>query len=296
MRVFLDCPPQMSQGIFRVVNAMKANLPLGVTLSSLEEADLVVLHVVGVQNFSPTTIPEQIQAIRERGQRYAIMQYCLRTTENPTPDFWAPIWQDSCCTWSYYDIGAFVGAANFWCKAKVYHAPLGVDQDVFRINEHAPKIFTIGTSGWVAETEGVREANAAVEAVGGYQWHLGPDLGLGPRAAWGTKLSDAAVAQRWNECEYVAGLRRVEGFELVAWEGLLCGARPIVFDAPHYRRWFGDLAEYVPEGTTEEVTAALTALFRGPYRPVTGVELKAAAVITNWPLLLAGFWKRVVVK
>jgi hypothetical protein len=291
MIVYLDPPASMSKGIHRVADAMKKHLPPEHVCGPLEQADLVVFHVVGVQNFDEVSLTDRIAECLARGQRYAMIHYCLKTTENGgDPAFWSPLWDGAACVWSYYDLRDVIPS---WHTRPVcfYHAPLGVDQDVFKINERARKLFTIGTSGYVAETEGVLEAYEAVQRVNGFMFHLGPDFGLGALCAPQTGLTDRQVADRWSECEYVAGLRRVEGFELPAAEGILCGARPIMFDQPHYRTWFDGLAEFVPED--DNLAESLERIFRGPYLPVSEEQLEEARRRFDWARLTAGFWERV---
>jgi hypothetical protein len=296
-KVYCGIPDSMSRGVRRIADALVRYAPPNVQIVTDDaEADLVIFQVVGVQNFSDESLPQKILIAKQRGQRYAIWHLCVKSTENPDPRFWAEIWQDACCVASYYDLGAYVGANNFWVKSKFLHTPLGVDDQltVWRPRHCFERIFTIGTSGYIAETEGAAEAAAAVHAVRGYQFHLGPNLGLGPRVMYKHDLTDEQVAQAWNECQYVAGLRRCEGFELVAAEAVLCGARPIMFNAPHYTRWYGDLADYVTESTPDNVAGALASLFRGPYRAVEQAEIDYARTVFHWPTILDKFWKRVV--
>jgi hypothetical protein len=74
----------------------------------------------------------------------------------------------------------------------------------------------------------------------------------------------------------------------------VCGARPIVFDAPHYRRWYEPWAEFIPEGSGEEVTNALIGVFeRGP-RPVTREERQEANYRFDWANIVPDFWKGVL--
>ena len=293
MKVFQLCPPAFGVGVKRVRDNIGAHAPNGVHfVETPAEADLVIYHVVGVQNMTDTPLDDLIRII---GKPYAIVQYCLRTTEKPTADFWLPLWRGARLVWSYYDLDRWAFDQVGHTFPNFYYAPLGANADVFKPSSDA-KRFTIGTSGFVAETEGVAEAYAATRAVRGAMFHLGPDLALGRRVASLVGLSDEAVARLWSECAYVAGLRRVEGFELPTIEGLLCGARPVCFDAPHYRHWLGDFAEYVPEGDFTSVAQALTALFRGPYRPVTTAEIEAAKVRFDWRTFVHGFWERLGVR
>jgi hypothetical protein len=77
-------------------------------------------------------------------------------------------------------------------------------------------------------------------------------------------------------------------------EGMLCGARPIYFDRPHYRLWFDDLAIFIDETNNREDTVmALKKIFDGPYKPMTDDEIQLARRRFNWKRILDGFWEKV---
>ncbi len=300
MKIYNEVPKDISKGIGRVRDALKLHAPDSVTfVGDRVEADLIVHHVIGVGNLDPE-MPLH-ERIASDGKPYAILQYCLRTTENGGDyAYWGPLWAQAECVWSYYDLFAHsrpAMSADFSVEDQFefYHAPLGVDPVFTKPLEGVPKLFTIGTSGYIAETEGVLEAAQAVKRQDGWQFHLGPDFGLGLKSVAQHNLTDAQVARRWHECDFVAGLRRVEGFELPAAEGLCCGARPILFDAPHYRQWFGDAGRYIPEGTFEDVVHAIDEILgMSAAAPVSRLEREWAARQFDWARLVPEFWKRVL--
>lgn len=293
MKIFLAPPKRLSQGIHRVARAMTRYKPDWASLvDTPEEADLRVLHVVGLQDMEEWCA---------KGP-YALIQYCLKTAEehvsgaalNPesNPGRWLPIWQRAKSIWSYYDLNAYVretrgveGLSNF------YYAPLGVDGDVFVPSEPVRKRFIIGTSGYVADSEAVGECHSAARYVDRMQLHLGPRLPLGSGVTYINSVSDEQLAEFWSQCSFVAGLRRFEGFELPALEGLMCGARPIMFDAPHYRAWFDGHAEFIPEAEPAVVTEHLIRLFEQPVRAVTPAERSHALQKFDWKNLVTGFWE-----
>jgi D-inositol-3-phosphate glycosyltransferase len=306
MRAFVSAPAGLSRAMTRVANALAEYAPIpqpdgsGVQIVKTEaEADLVVLHVIGEEGIT------EAKRLHDAGKKYAIIQYCLRSTQKPDTNDWLETWKNAELVWSYYDLyqlcaedgndGESLGSElvdfNF------YHAPLGVDNDKFRHWTSVPKRFEILTSGYVAESECVHEALDAIRHLPNNpkMYHLGPDniftiqdkdrfvkTGLG--------LDDDTLAQMYSRSRYVAGLRRVEGFELPAAEGLLCGARPICFDKPHYRKWFGTWAEYITEGSPQEVSAQLLAIFQGEYRAVTEQEVSDAKKAFDWGFLCGNFW------
>lgn len=278
MKVYLEPQDWMSQGIKRVAAALTTYRPEGVrVVGDREKADLEIVHVVGWGSF-----PEGFG-----DRKHALVQYCLRTTEDGSPARWLDLWREAEVIWSYYDLAAYVGSDDFG----FYHAPLGVDGSVFRPVGDGRRPFTIGTSGYVAETECVEECAKAAASVGGAMAHLGPDLGF-PSVNCKKGLSDDGVARLWSSCERVAALRRCEGFELPAFEGLACGARPVAFDAPHYRAWLQDSADYIPELSADELVPLLADLFSQPARPVSESERAAVLERCNWQTLAAGFWER----
>lgn len=284
MKVFLECEAWMSMGIKRVVKALRTFAPPGVEIVvNQSEAELVIVHAVG---------NGQRQHWLEPQVPYAVVQYCLRTTELPNTKDWIPFWEKATAVWSYYDLLAkIVEDGNVAEKGiNFFHAPLGVDP-VFQPSLPVRKTFLVGTSGYIAETEGVKECYAVAQRRQQELFHLGPRFELGGGVTYATGLTDDVLADFWSQCSFVVGLRRIEGFELPVLEGLMCGARPIVFDVPHYTHWFGEFAELVPEVAPEELKQHLFAIMSKPVRPVTPAERSHVAQTFNWKTLATGFWE-----
>jgi hypothetical protein len=287
----------MSRGIRRVADALVRYKPTHVQIvDAEEEAELQIVHMVG---------NGQRQRWHDDPPRpYAVVQYCLRTTELPNTRDWLTVWSRAKSVWSYYDLFHLCLVDNAWDWAgghrdpfNFYHAPLGTDSTTFRPSQPARKNYLIGTSGFIAETEGIREAHAACQRLNRMQLHLGPNLEIGDDITYIRDVPDGVLADFWSRCSFVAGLRRCEGFELPAVEGLLCGSRAIVFDAPHYRRWFEEHAEYVPEtdaATPELLVEALVEVMSKPVRPVTPAERTRITQKFDWSKLVAGFWEAIL--
>lgn len=286
MRVYLEPEGWMSLGIKRVAGALRQFAPKGVTIvATPEEAELQIVHMVG---------DGQRKYWIEPQRDYAVVQYCLRTTELPNTKDWVGVWSRAKAVWSYYDLIAKVIEDGVQADGIVfYHAPLGVS-GVFRPSIPVRKSFLIGTSGYIAETEGVIEAHTAVQRLGKHMFHLGPNLHLGQDITYAHGMQDDELAGFWSLCSFVAGLRRIEGFELPVLEGLMCGARPIVFDAPHYTHWFGEFAEIIPEGTPEEVADSLFSVMAKTRRAVTPAERSRAAELFDWNTIVTGFWEAIL--
>ncbi len=275
-----------ARSIQRITKALATYSPVEI-VNDAREADIVVHTVIGVGNFAATPIDQIIANEVANGQRYAIIQCCLMSTEEKRPDFWKPLWEGADCVWSYLDLRAFAPTYSF----NFHYAPLGVDTVFY--DRNLPREITMVTTGYVAESEGVREVSEAVRRVGGIHVHVGPNFNLGDHSQTMFEVNDETMARLYSRSKYVAGLRRDEGFELPAAEGLICGARPIMFDAPHYRQWFGVNSDYVPEDNFEVVTSAIESILRNPPY-VSGPEKESAAGKFNWSKVVGQFWNRVL--
>ena len=288
MRVFIGPRQGLSRGITRVTEALTKHAPSYIKFVDNDlNADLVLIHAISYANTSMTV--ERLQA---RSQTYGLIQYFLRTTERPLVRGWLPLWEKAHVLWSPLNLKALTEeeGRNSWPSINFYHAPLGVDPSVFRPLGTPQKLYKIMTSGSIAHTESVAEAALATERLGVTQCHLGPEMYLGPHVRCYTGINDERLAYEYTRSEFVAGLRRKEGFELPVIEGLLCGARPVVYDQLHYRQWFSEFAEMIPEGTFDEVVDSLTDLFtRGP-KPVTEEERQLVSERFSWEKLIREFW------
>lgn len=250
------------------------------------DADLVVIPVVGRLD----KVFVQAEAVKRRGAEYALIQYAFKSTQQPDARSWAALWACARCVWSYYDLERMSPR-----QGNFYHAPLGVDSDVFYPRpplSGPPYTYVVATSGRSRLTESVREAAIAAHLVRRKIFHLGSILALGPHGHCAVDITDDQLATFYSDCDWVSGLRRVEGFELPAVEGLLCGTRPILFDRPHYRQWYDGFGEFIPEDSRQVVLDQLVQLFeRGP-RPVTRAEREEAVFRFSWDRILKGFWER----
>jgi hypothetical protein len=288
MKIFVDPPYGLSKAMSRVSLALKTFAPAGHHEVKQEaDADLVVLHIIGW-----TGLEDAVARLQARHQRFVIAQYCLRTTERKHVGAWLDVWKQAEMVWSYYDLMGMARADGVEPPTNVYCSPLGVNATVFTHHPEASdrKHFVAMMSGYVAWSECLNEvAEAAGERP---VFHLGPPLPFGPHVQSMNEIPDESLAGYYRNSQFVTGLRREEGFELPALEGLLCGARPILFDQPHYSNWFGSLAEYIPESTPESVVTSLTALFdKGP-RKVTDDELEFVRAHFQWRHVAEKFWEQ----
>jgi D-inositol-3-phosphate glycosyltransferase len=293
MRVYVKPQKGLSKAMDRIAKGLTEGIDSITAVEDISEAEVVLIHTIGY--------PETVDAIarcKMRKQKIVLAQYCLRTTQEPKTTAWIPLWRECDVVWSYYDLPSLCGedGCDWPSNVQFVMTPLGCDPNVFYPIpglEGVKKTYLIASSGYVQQTECLAEINRAVDLNSGQQFHLGPNLGM-PNCYWQNGLDDYTLCSFYNSCQYVAGLRRIEGYEMPVVEGLLCGARPIVFDRPHYRRWFNEFAVFIPEGTVREVTQALTAVLAQPAQPVTLAERQLALRRFSWPTIARTVWAAAV--
>lgn len=289
MKVYITPSYTNSWALKRVVTALVRYVPYNAKIvANQNAADLVVLHVIGRQDRNRA----RAEHLRTRGQRYVVIQYCVRSTLRPSTQGWLPLWQGSVLTWSYYDLMALCAEDGTSQDFPFYHAPLGADAAVFYPRQHQRQ-YIIGTSGYSWVTESVREAGHAAQRTGHLMFHLGHRLNKRSHIVYASGIDDDALAHLLSQCQFVAGLRRTEGFELMAAEGLLCGARPICFNRSHYKQWFAPWAIFIPERSREQVINNLETIFHSGARPVMRAERDAAKICFDWKTIIGGFWNKV---
>lgn len=287
--VCVDAPSGLSRAMTRVAKALKAHAPSNIKCTNQADADLVVLHVVGYED----TVAA-VERLKARHKAYAILQYCLRTTQKPDVADWMPLWEDAHFTYSYYDLNRLATEDGFPVVPRFFRASLGVDSNVFR-RRTVHKSYVAAMSGYVAASECLNEVVTAAERVNARVFQLGPRLHGMPMHVVDARLgiSDADLSRYYSASDYVTGLRRTEGHELPAAEGLCCGARPVLFDQPHYRDWFGQHAVYIPEGSNEGVVESLVKVFSEDPGPISDAEIEEARSRFHWPTFADKVWAHV---
>lgn len=293
MRVYVDpVPAGLSQAMWRVARVLRETAPAGVQIvDSPLLADLQVIHLIGVDGMQHVSSPS-----------YAALQYCFsaeatadgRNAPTACDSAWMPIWRDAVAVWSYYDLPVPPGI-NF------YHAPLGVNSDIFKMTPAWPqRDIMMLSSGYVsgAGAEAIEACAVAVSRCGGMTAHIGPSRVQGmsqyPEHWYSVMgVTDEDLAGLYRRSLWVSGLRYREGFELPVLEGLACGARPIVFDRQDMRQWYDGHAVFVPECDGDALIDHLTIVLRNDPEPVTVEERAWIVRRFNWQALAAGFWAKI---
>ena len=266
-----------STAIERVENALRIHAPKSVHWTELNESDLVIMHVTG-RNIHRIMEAREYQ---KQGKSYAVIQYSMKSTRNPNPQDWMPLWNGAKAVWSYYDLPT----------PNLYRSPLAADPGIF-FTQECEKKYTVGTLGDYFQAECIGEVHLAVWQTYGKAVHIGKPFDRSPVVDYFADVDNDRMRGIYNSCERFASLRRKEGFEMPAVESLLCGVRPILFDTPDYRQWFDGLAEFIPESGIPETVASLKKMFKKSPRPVTDAEIEETKTRFNWERIVAGFWER----
>lgn len=291
MKIFLEPTGIFSRAMVRIAVNLGRYLPAGYTLTNRRElADLIVLYVIG-----PDAIDAGIQ-LQAKGQSYATVMCCLHTTGLPATT-WGSHWRNAQLVWSYFDLTSVMAQ----CGGRFYHAPLGLDQAfVTPLAVPPPRTPLIITTGYVSGpgAEAIEEVWTAANQLNIRAMHLGPaeiegmkNMPVGWQNVDG--ISDANLAFLYHRATWVSALRHIEGFELPGIEGLACGARPIIFNQPTMREWYGDSGIVIDECSGLALVEQLTELLAFEF-PVTEAERDNAKSRFNWETICRGFWDRVV--
>lgn len=290
MKIYLQ-PDTYSRGIVRVCDALMQYAPSSVELvQNPRDADYEIIHAYGRHD----AIERRIAMLERKKKPYSIIQYAIRSTIRPKVNDWIRMWEKARVVWSYYDLRKLADEDLVSGEFNFYHAPLGVDPEIFKETPRERR-FIVGACSQHALAEGARECSFASKRVQKPMFFLGHELRRGPDVVCCSNITDEEVANYWSQCQFVSGLRRIEGFEFPVIEGALCGARPIVFDRPHYRKWFNEFAIFIPEGSRDQVIDSLESIFKGLAVPITHAEKGIILDRFNWSRIINGFWKEALI-
>jgi hypothetical protein len=220
--------------------------------------------------------------------KYILFQHCLLSADLASFEVWRGIFDHSLMVVAYIDLPALLKTNTF----NFHLTPWGVDTTVFR-NDHRPRTKGLITTGWSLCQEALQECYLAVSRARKSMVNLGADFQFGEGFSAVSRLTDAELCNVYNDCEFVSGLRFKEGFEVSVVEGLACGCRPICFDLPTYRNWFGELACYVPPSQGESLVPRIENVLRYRPRPVSEEEMKLVRETFDWQAITSRFWKKV---
>lgn len=277
-----------SRPLERISSAVIRYAPSTVEFTdTIDGADLVILYAWGRLHH----LEMQIESLKKLKKKYVMLQIGVKTTRNRTAAEWMPLWRSADLVWSYLDLPGYCKVEGNTPDFNFYYSPLGLD-DGFR---KAPvrKKYIIASNGLGYTTESARECILAAHRVGRKAFHVGPIITNRRHVEFSNGMTDAELAKKYSQCEFVSGLRRGEGFELPVIEGLVCGARPILFDRPEAHQWFDGLGIFIRETKRASIINNIEKVFRRGPVPVTNAEITETRGRFNWKPIIEGFWERI---
>lgn len=193
-----------------------------------EDSDVYMVHIIGKHQ-----VPELERKVRNR----VIIQQCYFSANHKLVDY-PSYWKKAALTISFHNLPDYTNE-----KFNFYRMPWGADKRIFRrTNWSEPRDIKLFTTGYVVNSESLDTVFNATKSVGRIMFHTGRDFEWDNRHyRYLEHMTDEELVAVLNRTQYIACLRKVEGFELLGIEGLFCGARPIVFDLPTYDA-YGDHA------------------------------------------------------
>lgn len=240
-------------------------------------ADVQILHVVCQDDFEFLA-----------HQNYVLLLHCYAGVYKPS---WAPIVRDAVLVLSAYDLSAVAARDRF----RFHRSPYGIDERVF-YDRRLLRDRTVLTTGYVRYWEAISECREAAMTVGTgppYATHIGKSFWRDGSVEEHENVTDDELAALYSRVRYVSGLRRREGFELPALEGLACGARPVCFDTPEYRHWYDGHAVFVPQRRFAELVNELREVFARDPDPVGVAEHEDVLTRFGWPVICADVWSQI---
>jgi len=280
MRIFYEVLPNtLGRVMYRIRREIRENAPSWVEfVDNTKEADLQILDSIGTGSM------EYLKC-----DKYVLLQHCYLTAITPSYDYWYSYWNKAKMVASFLDLPGQSKFNDF----NFYSTPWGVNPDIFYRENEEVRPYKALTTGYIADTECIGEVFEAVKFTKSKMVHLGGALFSDPNICSNYEnITDKKLRQLYNSCEYVAGMRRIEGLELPLLEGLLCGARGITLDIPAYRYWYEDYVEYVEDGSFEHVRNQLISIFSKPVRTVTNTELIKLIDKFSWKNVANNFWNK----
>jgi len=226
-----------------------------------------------------------------RCDNYVIFFHCFGEWSEENPSDYKELFSKAKLVYSHLDLAPMFPYID---SSKFMRGPWGCQPDIwFNIANYPNEEFEILCTGEIAKTEGIEECIAATDFLNKKMMHVGNNMKYRNKSYNNkSRIEQQKLRELYNHSKWVSALRRIEGFEKPAIEGLLCGARPICFDTPLYRYWYGDLARYVVESDPNTTTKAIINVMSNEYSPITTKETKEAIRKFAWFYVAKNFWQR----
>jgi len=296
MKVHFQTHQGLGIAMHKIAHFLLKYKPDGVEETSFSDCDITIEHVIG-DHWSNNSVHDKQLSARIKQKKFVLMWYCFEcsTDEIKTNKFFNWAMENALMVYTTLPLELY----GFGERQNVVRGPLGYDHTVFEIDPEVERLNnSIMSTGYVSGTECIEEAYHACKKMGGTLFHVGHNFNWNQIIyRQGEKLTDWQMKTLYCSASFVSGLRREEGFEIPVLEGAACGARPIVFNKPHYN-WFRDFAFYIQEGNFREVRDALTNILKQNISNdnilVTEEERKMIRETFAWDVIAKRFWSELL--
>ncbi len=274
IKIFEFTRPEWGVAFKRISYALHKFAPDWVEWSDYDNADIMIVHVVGGGEIEPC----------ERPKPKVIIQHCYFTASAHEIDY-TKFWEKALLAVSFHDLRKYTDK-----NIPYYGMPWGADPTVFVQTNKGHRSIKVLATGYIAETEAIDKVHEAVERTGHVLYQTGNHFG------WPRKNyihipfldDDRDFVDILNASQYVSALRFIEGFELMAIEGLMCGARPIVPNDPTYD-WYREHAMTIDRNG--DVVGQLANILKDEPNPISAEEHKQVVDKFSWQRLIPDFYE-----
>ncbi len=275
IKIFEYQHPSWGIAFKRISEALRAHAPDWVEWTNYDDADIMIVHVVGAGELEMCSKPKP----------KVIIQQCYFTAGAPDIDY-IQYWEKALLTVSFHDLTKYTDR-----KFSFLALPWGADPDVFTLTNKGHRSIKVLATGHVADTEGIDKLHEAVQQTGHVLYQTGSHFGW-PRKNYTNLpfMDDKDFSEILNATQYVSALRFIEGFELMAIEGLMCGARPIVPNDPTYD-WYREHAVTIDRNG--DITSQLVNILKNEPTPVTEEERKMIVDRFSWNRIISDLFNKI---
>lgn len=267
--------PNFGKAFGRISKALHKHTPDGVEWVK-DNQDLTLLHVVGGEEYEMAQKLDLSKTI--------LVNHCVFTTAMPIP-MWEVLWKEAGLTISFHPIDTYTTE-----KINFFRTPWGADTSEFYSTNQSRTIKAFMT-GHVAATECLDSVYEACKATDNFVFHTGENFKWDTRwYKYRSYMNDAEFLNTLNKAQYVTGLRKFEGFEMMCLEGAMTGAVPIVPDEPTYD-FYKDFGIFVD--MKSDIVSQLIDIFRAEYVPLDSEKVAYVREKFSWNTICAGIYDRV---
>jgi len=214
------------------------------------QCDLVIEHIIG-DHFSSPFYQDKALSQRIKNKPFVLFLYCFGCPVGHAKNsaFFKWIFDNAKMIHTYLplDIHGFGGYDN------IHYSPIGYNHESYYYSPTIKQKKSIMATGYVSSYEAIEEVYSAAQKSNNVMHHVGHNFRWDKKTyKHYEKIPDKTMRDLYLQSKYISGLRRGEGFEIPVLEGAACGARPLVFDNPHYY-WFEKFAIFIEESDFDSV-------------------------------------------